>query len=139
MADAKVTKDADLLAAEQRIKELERQNAELQRAERARTEGFDDTGTVQWSGRNMEEACMESARKAGRKCMTEAEFQAQDRDWVDRGMPGPNDLASNRNRAALREFDAKTGVEIGADPRLAPRTVEPSRVGKHTVEATPEL
>lgn len=139
MADAKVTKDADLSAAEKRIAELERQNAELRLAEQSRTSGFDNTGTVQWTGRNMEEACKESARKAGRKCMTEAEFQAQDRDWVDRGMPGPNDLQANRNRAALREYDAKTGVEIGADPRLAARTVEPARVGKHVVETVPEL
>lgn len=138
MADVKGDKDA-LLAAEKRIAELEAQVKE-QAAETARaTQGWDDTHTIQWTNRNMEEASQASAKKAGRKCMTEAEFQAQDRAWVDRGMPGPNDLQANRNRGQIREFDAATGKEIGADPALAPRTVAPGRVGQTVVETVPEL
>ena len=129
MADAKGADAAKVEAMEKRILELEAENKRIREDALRATTGFDESGTVQWTGRNMEEACKVASDKAGKKrFLTEAQFHEQDRNWQDRGMPGPNDLRHG-NKAEIREFDAKTGVEINADPRLAPRTVAPVRVG----------
>ena len=118
-----------LEVAQARIAQLEKENAEWRELERINREGWDESHTTQWTGLNQEESGRKSSEKARRKFMTHEEFRRRDEDWINRGMPGPNDFRGQIPGAQLREFDAKTGVEIGADPRLAARTVAPSRVG----------
>jgi hypothetical protein len=138
------TKPMTLKEAEERIAKLEAEKALLAEEKALATEGFDRHHLTQWrenkskvrnplkpdtflnSREEGDRRATEKELGEGAKYLTQAEFNAIDKDWKRRGMPGPNDL---RSRAAIREYDARTGEEIGADPRLAPRKVEPARVG----------